>query len=100
MGVNAEQAAPPVPASRFAGFRHYALWWCLWLGGIGFISYGSLAERTAHGLEGVLLGLFCAALFALAQNTLNKRRRKPISWLLAILAFFIGKAFLVMVAML
>jgi len=74
------------------GWKSYLLWWCLWMGIGGMLQpvTGDAAETNFWGVKlvqlswGIGFGVLCAAMFTLAQNTLNVQRKKYVSWANAI----------------
>ena len=88
---DAAAKAPETPVSLWKDFGYYTLWWCV-VFGIG----GALNPVTGPGLDqfwltkviqmsgGVAQGFIGAVLFTMAQNLWNIKRRKPVSWGLAI----------------
>lgn len=76
----------------FRNFYYYLAWWCFWIGLGTFLQpvvdpewqkqfWTAKAIQFATGLSG---GALAALLFTMLQNLLNWRRRRPISWVLAI----------------
>lgn len=75
--------------SLVKGWRHYLLWWCIWMG------IGGLLQPVGSGdgdfwrfkliqvTWGIGFGVVCSALFTLTQNTLNIQRKRYLTWLVA-----------------
>lgn len=93
--INTAEGVPP--RSLWRDFRHYVLWWMFWTALFSILQpelveddfWMHKAIRLAAGLA---YGLVLGAVFTAAQNTLNRTRRKPLSWGLAIATALVGKA--------
>lgn len=81
----------------FKGFLHYAMWFIFWGAILSFLHVTSPEQRAVasfnqikiwQALSGALWGLICAIFFTFAQNSLNKSRKRWLSWILVITTIF------------
>jgi hypothetical protein len=78
-------------------FRYYVLWWMFWTTLFSLLQ--PVVEEgpnlwTVRALQfgvGLAYGAVLGAAFTVAQNSVNKARRKPVSWALALAVAILGK---------
>lgn len=79
-----------VSTGLWRDFRYYVLWWMFWASLFSVLQpvadvgeeFGVL-KALQFGF-GLLWGAILGTTFTVAQNTINKPRRRPVSWMLAI----------------
>lgn len=89
--------AATAPASLWRDFRYYLLWWVVWVGIFSalqpvFEPGDFWIQKAWQVIPGLFYGMALGCVFTLAQNTMNKKRRKALSWVLAIATAIVGKA--------
>lgn len=77
----------------FKSFGYYAIWFVLWgalfsflqpVGSEQLVNTTFWAVKIQQAVLGAGYGVICAIAFTILQNGINGRRRKWVSWLLAI----------------
>lgn len=93
-----EVANTTEPSGLWRGWRYYALWWVVWTALFTVLQPDVTGDpswfwgrKAIMLVAGILYGLVLSTIFTLAQNTMNARRRKPVSWALAIGTAVVGK---------
>lgn len=90
------------PASLWRDFLYYATWWLFWAALSAILQPLDVPDavfwqtKVSQLIVGLVYGLFLAVTFTLAQNAMNKARRRPLSWLFAIITAILW-AFVVLV---
>jgi hypothetical protein len=99
--VTTEQLGPSARGvgDLFRDFYYYLGWWCLWVGLGSFLQpvvdpewqrQFWLAKAIQLG-TGLSAGALSALLFTMLQNLVNWKRRRAVSWVLAIGIFMLVK---------
>lgn len=94
---------PDVRVSSWTGVSHYVKWWVFWMAtlsmssGIGRLPRGDAALNFGQIAFGAIFylgvggcfGLLAGVVFTFLQNSMNRRRRKVVSWLLGISTYLV-----------
>lgn len=87
------------PASRaFRDWPYYAFWWWVWVvvpGSLMVVGQGRQGDGGMLAAVGLFTGyaLIASTLFTLLQNSVNRQRRKSVSWAFAVLIWIALNAF-------
>jgi hypothetical protein len=94
------------PAAGWGEFGRYALYWTV-LGGVGGLFTPVIDEaaldqfwwtKLDQVLSGIVFGLFCFAAFAALQHFLNAKRRRWLTWTLALSTWMGMKVVLILLS--
>jgi hypothetical protein len=97
------EAVSAQSAGLWKDWRYYTAWWAFWTALFSLLQPdyvgddGFWIRKAITLVAGICYGVALGSAFTMEQNVLNKTRRKPISWIFAIVTAIAGKALTVAV---